>query len=107
MGAAADLFDVTPRGTVGIKLNKARADRMRSPEVQVRVRLGEAVSAEASGESTRSRPSWATAWRRVFTLLALAALARSNSASSPRSMASNARPCRSAPSSVARVEATA
>ena len=56
-GAAADLFDVTPRGTVGIKLNKARADRMRSPEVQVRVRLGEAVSAEASGESTRSRRS--------------------------------------------------
>ena len=56
-GAAADLFDVTPRGTVGIKLNKARADRMRSPEVQVRARLGEAVSAEASGESTRSRRS--------------------------------------------------
>ena len=47
-GAAAERFNVTPRGSGGVIVDKAasKVDRMRPPEVQVRVRVGEAITAE-------------------------------------------------------------
>ena len=64
VGVTAAKFDVTPRGTAGVVIDKAAkmADRLGSPEVQVRVRLGEAIAEgdEAqlqSGNSRRRRGS--------------------------------------------------
>ena len=58
--AAVDRFDITPRGTGGIKIDKAasKVDRIRAPEVQVRVRVGSEISdadAEDSHASMGSR----------------------------------------------------
>jgi hypothetical protein len=54
-GAAADRFNITPRGTGGIVIDKAaaKADRIRPPEVQVRVRVGTTISDAEADESTR------------------------------------------------------
>ena len=57
--AGADRFDITPRGTGGIKIDKAasKVDRIRPPEVQVRVRVGSEISDADAKESQASMGS--------------------------------------------------
>lgn len=58
-GAAADRFNITPRGTGGIFFDKAasKIDRIRPPEIQVRVRVGTPGSDPATENTQTSAGS--------------------------------------------------